>query len=72
MSLPRPGFVDERFLEHRRRASSAAGIAAAILALLLAGYRAYHDHIWSIDLLAVVGTFLVIKYALFFWFRRTH
>jgi hypothetical protein len=71
MSLPLPEFVDERFLDHRRRASSAAGIASAVLAILLAAYRWFHDHVISVELLAVVGTFLIIKYALFFWYRRT-
>ena len=71
MSLPLPDFVDERFLEHRRRASSAAGICCAVLAILLAFYRWFSDHIVSRDLLAIVATFLIVKYTLFFWFRRT-
>jgi hypothetical protein len=71
MSFPLPGFADERFLQHRRRASSNAGIACAMLALLLFAYRFYHDHAVSVDLLAVVGTFLVVKYVLFFRYRRT-
>lgn len=62
--------MDERFLEHRRRATSTAGIACAVLAILLAFFRWYHDHVVSYDLLALVATFLVIKYALFFWYRR--
>jgi hypothetical protein len=71
MSLPLPEFVDERFLDHRRRASSAAGIACAVLAIGLAAFRWYHDHVVSRDLLAIVATFVVVKYALFFWYRRT-
>ena len=71
MSLPLPEFVDERFLDHRRRATSAAGIACAILAILLAFFRWYRDHVVSWDLLAVIATFIVVKYALFFWYRRT-
>jgi hypothetical protein len=71
MSLPLPGFVDERFLKHRLRATSNAGIACAVLALLLCMYRYYHDHVVSRDLLAVALTFLVLKYALLFWYRRT-
>ena len=71
MSLPIPGFIDERFLQHRRRASSNAGILCAVLALLLLAYRWYHDRVVSTDLIAVVGTFLVVKYVLFFWYRRT-
>jgi hypothetical protein len=71
MSLPLPDFVDERFLDHRRRASSAAGITCAVLAILLAFYRWLQDHVVSRDLLALVATFLIVKYALFFWYRRT-
>jgi hypothetical protein len=71
MSLPLPDFVDERFLDHRRRASSAAGITCAVLAILLAFYRWFQDHVVSRDLLALVATFLIVKYALFFWYRRT-
>jgi hypothetical protein len=66
-----PTYVDERFLEHRRRSSSHAGIAAAVLALLLAYYRYVRDDVVRWDLLAVFAVFLVVKYALFFWYRRT-
>jgi hypothetical protein len=62
-------FVDERFLEHRRRSSSIAGILAACLAVALFEYRFFWDHIWSWDLLAVALTFIVIKMSLFAWFR---
>ena len=71
MSLPLPDFVDERFLGHRRRATSAAGVTCAVLALVLAYVRWFRDHVVSYDLIAVFGTFLVVKYALFFWYRRT-
>jgi hypothetical protein len=71
MSLPLPDFVDERFLTHRLRASSAAGISCAVLAVVLAFYRWVHDHVVSPDLLAVVAVFLLVKYTLFFWYRRT-
>ncbi|HJQ19591.1 MAG TPA: hypothetical protein VJ867_04515 [Gemmatimonadaceae bacterium] len=66
-----PAFVDERFLQHRLRASSTAGIACAVLALVLAYYRYFHNHIVSRDLIAVASTFLIVKYVLFFWYRRT-
>ncbi|HEV2487004.1 MAG TPA: hypothetical protein VGT08_15860 [Terracidiphilus sp.] len=62
-------FVDERFLDHRRRSSSVAGIAAAILAVLLFEYRFFFDHIWSWDLLAIALVFIVLKMSLFTWFR---
>lgn len=62
-------FVDERFLDHRRRSSSIAGIAAAILAVLLFEYRFFFDHIWSWDLLAIALVFIVLKMSFFTWFR---
>jgi len=40
-------FVDERFLEHRRRASSIAGIICACLAICLWYYRFVFNHVWS-------------------------
>lgn len=61
--------VDERFLEHRRRASSFAGIAAAILSLVLFEYRLLRFHQWSWDLAAVVITFVALKLSLFAWYR---
>jgi hypothetical protein len=61
-------FVDERFLEHRRRSTSAAGIATAVLALVLFEYRWNVDRIWSWDLLGVALTFIVIKISLMVWY----
>lgn len=61
--------VDERFLEHRRRASSLAGIVAAILAVILFEFRFFHDHVWDWNLFAVFAVFLVIKMSLFAWYR---
>ena len=60
-----PAFVDERFLQHRLRATSHAGIAAATLALLLFLSRSVHDATLELDLL------VILKYALLFWYRRT-
>jgi hypothetical protein len=62
-------FVDERFLEHRRRSSSIAGIAAALIAVGLFEYRFVHDHIWSWDLAIIALAFVVIKMFLFTWYR---
>jgi hypothetical protein len=71
MKLPLPDFVDERFLRHRLQSTSNAGMLAAALALCLFAYRAYHDHAINLDLLAVGATFIVVKYTLLFWYRRT-
>ena len=59
---------DERFLEHRKRSTSLAGIASALVATALFAYRYYVDHVWSGDLLAVVLTSAFVKLALMTWF----
>lgn len=71
MSLPLPAFVDERFLKHRLRATSNAGITCAVVALLLFMYRYYHDHVFRIELLAIGLLFVVVKYSFLLWYRRT-
>jgi len=62
-------FVDERFLEHRRRSSSLAGIIGGCLAICLWYYRFVFDHIWSWDLFAVALTIVGVKMSLFAWYR---
>jgi uncharacterized membrane protein len=62
-------FVDERFLDHRRRSSSAAGIATILLAVALFEYRFIHDHTWNWDLMTIALAFVVIKLTLFTWYR---
>jgi hypothetical protein len=61
-------WVDERFLDHRRRSTSAAGVTGGVLAVALFGYRYYFDHMWSWDLLAVGVTVVVVKLALMVWY----
>ena len=62
-------FVDERFLEHRPKASSVAGIVTAVLALVVFEYRLLRYGIFSWDLAAVAVVFVVIKMGLFLWYR---
>jgi hypothetical protein len=62
-------FVDERFLEHRRRSSSIAGIAACLVAIALFEYRFFVNHFWSWDLLAVALTMVVVKMSMMIWYR---
>jgi hypothetical protein len=69
-SIPFLGkFVDERFLEHRRRSSSIAGIAACLVAIALFEYRFFVNHFWSWDLLAVALTMVVVKMSMMIWYR---
>ena len=72
MSIPFLGrFVDERFLQHRQRSTSLAGIVGGVLASLLFAWRVYIDHVWSWDLLAVAVTFVAVKLIAMLWFCFT-
>jgi hypothetical protein len=63
--------IDERFLAHRRRSTSTAGIASVLVAWSVFVYRFYVDRIWSWELFAVVVTFVVFKLALMTWYYLT-
>ncbi|HEX4031685.1 MAG TPA: hypothetical protein VHX20_15050 [Terracidiphilus sp.] len=62
-------FVDERFLEHRRRSTSVAGLAGALLAAVLFEYRLFHDHVIRWDVLAVLLLMVVVKMSMMVWYR---
>ena len=70
MRIPIIGALfDERFLNHRLRSTSIAGVAGGVLAMGLFAYRYYHDHFWSWDLLAVGVTIVAVKWAVLAWYR---
>ena len=61
-------FVDERFLSHRLRSTSIAGISCAVVALGLFEYRLLMFGTRSWDLLCVGLTFVVVKLSLMVWY----
>ncbi len=65
-------FVDERFLTHRLRSTSTAGICCALAALGLFEYRLLVLGTWSWDLLSVGLTFVVVKVSLMIWYSLKH
>jgi hypothetical protein len=70
MRLPEiAGSIDERFWRHRLKSTSYGGQAAILLAGVLWFYRQFHDHFFSWDLFAVIGTMAVVKVAALVWFR---
>ena len=71
MRVPAWAF-DERFLVHRLRATSLAGTAGGILAMLLFARHFYADHVWSWELLSIGLTMAVVKWTLMFWYRATN
>jgi hypothetical protein len=72
MKVPILGIaIDERFLTHRLRSTSIAGVTGGSVAMGLFAYRYYIDHLWSWDLLAVGATIAMVKVALMIWYRLT-
>ncbi|HZR29532.1 MAG TPA: hypothetical protein VFA71_12210 [Terriglobales bacterium] len=63
--------IDERFLTHRRKSTSAAGVIGGLTAIGLFAFRFYINHIWSWDLLAVGLTFVAVKIVLMAWYALT-
>jgi hypothetical protein len=63
--------VDERFLSHRKEATSLMGIAGGVVATVLFAYRLNVNHIWSWDLFIVIATILGVKIAVMAWFFFT-
>jgi hypothetical protein len=65
-------WVDERFLTHRLRSTSIAGVSGGVLAVAIFEYRLLFQHVWSWDLLAVGITIAVVKLALMTWYSLTN
>lgn len=63
--------IDERFLTHRLRSTSIAGVVGGMVAIGLFAYRYYHDNFWSWDLFAVGATIVVVKLAVLTWYLLT-
>ena len=63
--------IDERFLTHRRRSTSIAGIVCAVTSIVLFEYRFLVQHRAAWDLLAVGLVFVVVKLTLMVWYHLT-
>ena len=63
--------VDERFLMHRLKSTSLAGVVGGVAAVGLFAWRYYVDHVWSWDLFAVALTIVAVKLAALLWYRLT-
>jgi hypothetical protein len=72
MKVPILGIpIDERFLTHRLRSTSIAGITGGFVAIGLFAHRYYVDQFWSWDLFAVGVTIVLVKLTLMIWYRWT-
>ena len=63
--------VDERFLQHRLRSTSLAGIIGGVLAISMFAYRFYIQNVWNWDLCIVAATIVLVKVGAMLWFRFT-
>ena len=61
--------VDERFLMHRLKSTSLAGVVGGVTAVGLFAWRYFVDHVWSWDLFAVGATIVAVKLAAMAWYR---
>jgi len=72
-AVPRRRFLgfafDERFLDHRRRSSTFALMAGALLSGGLFEYHLIAQHRFDWDLAAVLGGMVLVKYIAFTWLR---
>ena len=62
-------FVDERFLEHRRRSTSVAGIVGALATGGIFEYRLLVQHVENWDLFAVLVAMVATKLGMMLWYR---
>jgi len=67
--MQRLGFIDERFLRHRLKSTSAGGIAGVVVAMALFIFQIYHDHVTRWDLFAVGVVAVVVKFSVLIWHR---
>ena len=63
--------IDERFMNHRRRAQRVAGLTGFVVADLIYGYRFFINHFQSWDLLAVVLSVATVYLVLIIWYLFT-
>lgn len=63
------GKPDERFLVHRLRSTSLAGVVGGVLAVGLFAYHYYGHGVWSWDLFAVAATMAGVKLTAMLWYR---
>jgi hypothetical protein len=70
--IPIPiGKPDERFLTHRLKSTSIAGVTGGVVAVGLWAYHYYVNGVWRSDLFAVAATIAAVKIAAMLWYRLT-
>ena len=65
-------FVDERFLTHRLRSTSIAGMAGVLTAWGIFMYRYLTQNHFSADLFAVIAVMAIVKLTAMVWYYSKH
>ena len=63
--------IDERFLDHRRRSTSFAAMAGALVSGGVFEYRLIREHHIAWELLSVLLAMIVVKFCAMAWFHFT-
>ena len=63
--------IDERFLTHRLKSTSLAGVIGGVLAVGLFAYQHYVNPVWRWDLFAMAATMAAVKLTAMAWYRLT-
>ena len=63
--------LDERFMLHRLKSTSLAGVTGGLVAVGLWAYQYYAEHVWSWHLFAVAATMASVKLGAMAWYRFT-
>ena len=63
--------IDERFLMHRLKSTSLAGVVGGVSAVGLFAWRYFIGHVWSWDLFAIAVTIVGVKLAAMAWYHFT-
>ncbi len=72
MRIPLIGVnIDERFLYHRRRSTSLAAMAGALLAGGMFEYDWFARHFWNRELISILIVMVVVKFATMTWYHFT-
>ena len=61
--------IDERFLRHRYKSTSHAGVACALMVLGVFAYQFYAKDVFRMDLAVIATATAVIKLGFMAWYR---
>jgi hypothetical protein len=69
LKLPIIGTIDERFLMHRLRSTSIAGLTAVVVTGGFFIHSLWANRVIRWDLFAIIATAAVVKLAVLTWYR---